>query len=563
MIFLKTYKQLFSYKDNTTVDRSILKKRINYNIFTMFSSTSFFIFAIYWLSNQNYSLFGVFLVTAIVLFISTFSVSNQSNFTKITFIQVSISAILFLVFVIFTETSEYLLVLLFFPPLSIFLLESKWSITFNFIFLLASLLIKYFKTDAITLSQLFVFSFLYAFLFFIIYTYQRRSTRNNLQIEKNALDFQKQISTKNELLSKLSYQLRTPLNNIFAVLNITDKKQLNDIQRDIIDTIQASTNNLIAIVNNFDHTSIGQLDDKKNDNLSFNPQLTVSSTIDLYANNNKNIHFKLDFDSQIPKKLKGNPIRLKQILLYLIEHQINSQINKKTKINISIQNIESKKSKITMGFRFLVSPAHNEEDRASFDLHSIEMDNIKSLIATYGSELHISTRQDEILYAFDLDFATKPKLPEVPLVDLIKKDESINIPNKTKKLEEANVLLVEDNPINQKVMVLSLQKHIKNITIANNGKEALDKFGENKYDIILMDIQMPVMDGIKATQKIREVEQGTNTYTPIIAITANALSGDREVCINVGMDDYVSKPFQLKMVLHIMKRLIEQKTNKN
>ncbi|HPX06475.1 MAG TPA: response regulator, partial [Tenuifilaceae bacterium] len=121
----------------------------------------------------------------------------------------------------------------------------------------------------------------------------------------------------------------------------------------------------------------------------------------------------------------------------------------------------------------------------------------------------------------------------------------------------ANVLLVEDNLINQKIVVLSLKKIVKNIEIANNGKEALDKFGTSKYDIILMDIQMPIMNGIVTTKKIREIESSTNSHTPIIAITANALLGDREECLAAGMDDYISKPFQIEVLIQKMRNLLK------
>jgi CheY-like chemotaxis protein len=123
-------------------------------------------------------------------------------------------------------------------------------------------------------------------------------------------------------------------------------------------------------------------------------------------------------------------------------------------------------------------------------------------------------------------------------------------------LKDANLLLVEDNLINQKIVLLSLKNIVKNIDVASNGKEALDKFGTVKYDLILMDIQMPVMDGIIAAKKIREIEFSTNTQTPIIAITANALAGDRENCLAVGMNDYISKPFQVDTLIQKMRSLL-------
>lgn len=137
-------------------------------------------------------------------------------------------------------------------------------------------------------------------------------------------------------------------------------------------------------------------------------------------------------------------------------------------------------------------------------------------------------------------------------------DLSMDAPiSKAVELENANVLLVEDNLINQKIVVLSLKKLVKNIDIANNGKEALDKFGTSRFDIILMDIQMPIMNGIVATKKIREIEASSNSHTPIIAITANALLGDKEECLAAGMDDYISKPFQIEVLIQKMKNLLK------
>ena len=107
-------------------------------------------------------------------------------------------------------------------------------------------------------------------------------------------------------------------------------------------------------------------------------------------------------------------------------------------------------------------------------------------------------------------------------------------------------------------MRLSLQKYVNKIDFADNGKEALDMFGSTRYDLILMDVQMPVMDGIKTTTKMREIEKSTGTHTPIIAITANALLGDRESCLAAGMDDYVSKPFRIEKLIELLENHLEQ-----
>ena len=123
-----------------------------------------------------------------------------------------------------------------------------------------------------------------------------------------------------------------------------------------------------------------------------------------------------------------------------------------------------------------------------------------------------------------------------------------------RSIRDLCVLLVEDNLINQKITFLTLKPLVKSIDTANNGKEALDKMARTQYDIILMDIQMPVMNGLIASEKIRELEMSTGSHIPIIAITANAMLGDKEKCISAGMDDYISKPFQPAALIEKIKK---------
>jgi two-component system sensor histidine kinase/response regulator len=117
------------------------------------------------------------------------------------------------------------------------------------------------------------------------------------------------------------------------------------------------------------------------------------------------------------------------------------------------------------------------------------------------------------------------------------------------------ILLAEDNPINQKLAIRILEKQGHMVTLAKNGEEALKQLGKRPYDIILMDVQMPVMDGLTATRAIREREKATGTHVPIVAMTAHALEGDRERCLNSGMDDYISKPLHFKVLTDIICRL--------
>jgi CheY-like chemotaxis protein len=114
------------------------------------------------------------------------------------------------------------------------------------------------------------------------------------------------------------------------------------------------------------------------------------------------------------------------------------------------------------------------------------------------------------------------------------------------------VLLVEDNPVNQKVATRILQKRGHEVVLAVNGKEALATLEERLFDLVLMDVQMPEMDGLQATAAIRRSEQGTNRRLPIVALTAEAMVGDRERCIEAGMDGYVTKPFHSDVLFEAM-----------
>ncbi|MDE5420764.1 response regulator [Ancylomarina sp. DW003] len=129
--------------------------------------------------------------------------------------------------------------------------------------------------------------------------------------------------------------------------------------------------------------------------------------------------------------------------------------------------------------------------------------------------------------------------------------EKRNIP-----IKEANILLVEDKLSNRKTIEIYLRSRVGKIEVAENGKEAVEKFANNQYDMILMDLQMPIMGGIEAAQRIREMEEDRKYRVPIVAFSANYFSSDKETSIEVGMDAYISKPFQSKTLFNLMEEFI-------
>ena len=380
-------------------------------------------------------------------------------------------------------------------------------------------------------------------------------------------DIQKETDIKNQFISQLSHQIRTPLNNIVVIGNLLNDTQLSQRQKDWMETILASANNLVNVVNIIaSRVASSEIVDAKLSNITFNLQTVLNNTIQLFVGQSNEYNIALKPNMETPYILEGDPIQIKQIFLTLVDAIIKNKKAEKINIIISYKVKPETEQLYHVFFEVRVS------DRLLFDVDGIkentEMLNYSissKLISMSGNKLTVNYDDKGFtVFQFMLSFKKAKAEPEVKKVkepENFETEENISlsqsITTSVIDLKDANVLLVEDNLINQKIVILSIQKMVKNIDVANNGQEAVDKFINNKHDIILMDIQMPIMDGIQATKKIREIEVDKHIIpTPIIAITANALAGDREHCLASGMDEYISKPFQVEVLVSKMKNLL-------
>lgn len=539
-------------------------------------------------------------------------VSLLGDATVLAFVNFSVSFLVIINFIFLQKTKKYLIAAYFliiiygmfllyllatggyhgtgvlwyfiFPPIAVFILGlrngsilimSLFILTIVFFYLPESFLTD-FNLKIYDNSTIFRFTGAFLILTLLVCFYEYISSSSRHKFEKSLLDSQKALKEKSEFIVKLSHEIRNPLSNVIGITEILNQTELTEKQKNFVETIQASANNMVTVLNSIDEASKIKLDISKSRNLSFDIRLTVGGTIDLFSDKNQYIsEFTHHIDSNLPNKLIGNPIRIKQILLNLIENFIKYKNPETPTINLDLKvKIKSEKEQtIECLFEIkcdkpIIIPAKEERPSiSSKDIKPMEVAKYveplnltitKKLIESCDGKFRIKVDDGLLIYSFILPLEREKHKEKVDkessqteVVDTQKEDKKSQI-----NISDANVLLVEDNLINQKIMVLSLQKAVRNIDVANNGKEALDKFAKTKYDLILMDIQMPVMDGIKATKKLREAEIGTNSHIPIIAITANALTGDKEVCLSAGMDDYVSKPFKLEVVLEKMKQLL-------
>lgn len=465
------------------------------------------------------------------------------------------------------------------PVLSVFVLGNRGGGLVSLFFLLVTAAFFVLPEPFSTIHHYDpVFTFrllgLYAGLYITSAIVEYYRTKHLQSRELELLEAQNESKLKESFISRLSHQIRTPLSNIMLVSHMVNKISLNDEQRDMMETIIASANNLVTTIENIAEIAepeIGSHQITRTTGFKIKPAL--ESTIRLFTVQKEPVvDITLEVDEALnDQRLEGDPVRFKQIFLNLIEAILK---NKKTggigiSITVGIHSLDDGQARIrfetktSRPVRFARNDNEPEGLNSDLALHhyanhinNIELNIASKLIMQMRGKLRmLRTQENNLVFLFKLPF-----IVSAPQAGDTAAGEARSIPATSPggpgKLKDLNILLVEDNTINQKIVVLSLQNYIKNVDVANNGKEALDKFGTSRYDLILMDVQMPVIDGFTATKKIREIESTTNSHTPIIAITANALHGDREKCIEAGMDDYISKPFQVEILIEKIRQLL-------
>ena len=453
-----------------------------------------------------------------------------------------------------TDYILYLFTLL--PPVSILFLKKKNGSIISGVTLLILLILLF--TPATSLNQTIllpsklIFLFVFILIFIISYFFKIIHTWNINKLEKANKEAIEVNITKDNFIRIKSHQLRTSLNNIVVL-----GKMINDLdptkkQKELLDTLIASTNNHVDIVNNIVQLPGINISHKKREKIKFDLYSTLSNIIDSFPfKTKKNVNFHVNDFENFDQEIIGDPVLVKQLLLNILENIIPFDTDKKPQITINVTNQKETTDNIELTFTIETNRIITHNDIIDNELYNnkqneqlVDLSISKKLLKTLGRKLEYKEIEEKTLFIFSLEFEkvvyTEPAVIKKEKVNLI----------------DSNILIVEDNEINQQIMKLSLVKLVKRVDVAENGKTALDMFGLNRYDIILMDIQMPIMNGITATKKIREIEKSTNTHTTIIAITANAMLGDKETCLSAGIDDYLSKPYQMEDLISKMKYLL-------
>jgi signal transduction histidine kinase/ActR/RegA family two-component response regulator len=392
-------------------------------------------------------------------------------------------------------------------------------------------------------------------LLIIIYSRYREKNKVQLVIIKAKEAAEHAKETQEQFLANTSHEIRTPMNGIIGMTNHLRDTALTGEQREYISAINESANSLLVLINDLldlSKINAGKMTfEKKAFRLSDLFKNLVYSL--QYRSTEKNIRLISSIDEAVPPALIGDPVRLNQVLLNLTGNAI--KFTEKGEVKIVAKLLKDDGKELLILFSVQDTGIGIQESKLNTIFESFTQVNArttrkyggtglgltiaKQLIEQQGGTISVSSKVNEgSTFSFTLQFKKLSRNVKEQR-GLSIGPEDFNQPN----LNSIAVLVIDDNKVNQRVAALTLQKWNAKVDVADNAKMAFEKLQEKKFDLILMDVTMPEIDGFEATRHIRKKMPAPISKVPIIAMTASALIGDREKCISVGMNEYVSKPF--------------------
>ncbi|MDQ6531434.1 ATP-binding protein [Flavobacterium sp. LHD-85] len=381
-------------------------------------------------------------------------------------------------------------------------------------------------------------------------------TKNN-QLYTQRKIAERAVLARDSFLANMSHEIRTPLNAIIGFTDLLAQTELDDTQRDYIGSVQIAGENLLLIVNDILDLSKMESGNLTIETESFNLKKTLKHVYSLLkVKVQKEVEFNLFLDAELPDMVIGDQGRLNQILVNLIGNAL--KFTNEGEVTVSVKKIEETED--SYSFKFSIKDTGigipkdkletiferftqgEESTTRTFGGTGLGLNIVKQLVELQKGEVHVkSTLNRGSEFFFILSY--KKSDSEEAAVKTVSKNDLGNL----------KILLCEDNVLNQKLAKSVINNFGFDLDIAQNGEEGIELLSQNKYDLVLMDLQMPVKDGYQTTEYIRNE---MNSTIPIIAMTAHSLVGEQERCYKVGMNAYVPKPFKQAVLLKAIKTVM-------
>ena len=387
--------------------------------------------------------------------------------------------------------------------------------------------------------------------------------------EKLASEAIRVSGTKSKFLANLSHEIRTPINGILGFLSLIEANAYtNEDELKFFSTnARQSAESLLDIINSILDLSKIEAGKAKVESVRFNLMNVIDQSISVVSlkANEKNVRIIKEIPGTIETQLVGDMVKLRQIMINLLNNAVkftsdgNIRISASTKkfgergIEVFISVIDTGIGIPESKLNELFKPYSQLGDFYESFAHGTGLGLVisKEYVELLGGKINVSSKEGEgSSFSFNIKCRVQSELDSLTENQIEKEAfetqflgsvDSFRGNGFKKKREKYKILLAEDNLINQKVTIKILNSFGFNVTAVSNGMEAINAVSENSFDLVLMDLQMPLVDGFKATEKIRELPNSKRDI-PIIALTAHALIGDKDKCLNAGMTDYISKP---------------------